>query len=318
MQLVKECSNININRCVKDFRNPKYNMGRRKMFGPALPPAMAKARRAARRAAVPRKAATVQLIKKVISGVAETKQVSWYSGASLTGAAASAQAVAQNQNIVSNTTDLLRILPLCFQGVGDNQRIGQNITPKSLKVHCKVGIIPQGTSGTGYQNGYSYNLVCVAYCLQHVSYKTYGSLLATNGNVFSQLLSTGESSTTGFNGLYSQSKMPIEKAYYRLLGKKVFRLRSSGTQAAGVPTPNYEGSNNNAAPMIHEWTWDLTKHLPKKIVYPEETPGSPVSDPANTAPFWCVGYYNASGLPYTTPVSAINQEYVSHLQFKDL
>jgi len=193
--------------------------------------------------AVVAKAPAVRLIKSVIKGEAETKQVSWYSGTSITGNSASATALPHNQDITSNANDILRILPVCFQGTNDNQRIGQSLNPLSLKVHCKATILPQGTSGTGYMGGYSYNLRCVAYCLQHVSYKTYQQLATSN--VFSQLLSTGEGSTIGFGGLFSQAHMPVEKAYYRLLGKKVFTLRSSGTQAEGVPTPAYEGSNNN-------------------------------------------------------------------------
>ena len=159
-------------------------------------------------------------------------------------------------------------------------------------------------------------MVAVAYCLQHVSLKTYGALAAQNQ--FNQLLSTGEGSTIGFGGLFSQSQMPVEKAYYKLLGKKMMTLRSSGTQAATVPTPAYEGSNNNAAQLSHEWTWDITKHLPKKIVYPEEKAGFPESDPSNTAPFWCVGFYNVSGLPYATAISGINQEYVTQFKYKDM
>lgn len=299
-------------------------MGRRPVFGPALPPAMKKARAKAKRSArALTKTQRVQ-VKKIVRGQAETKMAIWYNGTDGNGFATpansgkSSQAAAdpQNQTISSTLNDCLRILPRITQGVSDNQRIGQTITPVSCRVHCKVSILPQGTSGTGYMGGYSYNLVAVAYCLQHVEFKDYSSLFI--GNTFSELLSTGENSTIGFNGNFQEAGLPVEKAYYKLLAKKVFRLRSSGTQAAGVPTPAYEGSNNNAAPMTHEWTWNITKHLPKKIIYPQEAPGFPEDSPTNSAPFWCIGYYNDSGLPYTTAVSAINQQYVTTFKYKDM
>lgn len=260
-------------------------------------------------------------VKNIVKGQAETKMAVWYSGSTGsagTGLTSQAQPMPQNQNIITNASDILRILPLVFQGVNDNERIGGAIRPVSCKLRCKVQLIPQAPNDYGYQFGYSYNIVAVAYCLQHVKYKTYDTLLAQN--LFQQMLVTGENSTNSFSGRWEESDQPVHPGYYKLLAKKTMRLRSSGTEsnATAGQNPNFEGTNMNSAPLTHEWTWDITKSLPKKLQYPEETPGFPASSPLNSAPFWCIGFYQDSGRPLATPLSQITQQYVTYLKYKDM
>lgn len=276
--------------------------------------------RARRGAAAPRtRREQVKLIKKVVKGQAETKMQVYY-GNNVPTTSPFGASTQQNQFIVSNSTDILRILPPVEQGANDDQRVGNSINPVSAKVHCSVTISANTAGGAGFKNNLSYNLVAVAYCLQHVSYKTYSSLSTQND--FTQMLSLGQGGqTSNYNGTFEFSRLPVEKGYYQVLGKKMFNLRNSGVESTTVGVPQAQwGTNANSAPVRHEWTWDLTKHLPKKILFPEQETSAPgANDPLNAAPFWCIGYYSMDGSASTTsPQVLIQQQYVSIFKYKDL
>jgi len=257
--------------------------------------------------------ATVALVKRVIKGAAETKMATWYNGSLGTGLLSQASLVGQNQFISVNATDILQIIPAIVQGTSDHQRIGQAIMPISCKVHCKVSLLQV----QGVNQGTAFDMVVVAYCLQHVSYKTYSSLKANNQ--FTQLLEVGDGTTINFEGSYEASCMPVSKGYYRLLGKKKVYLRSSGLFNNSGGTIY---GNQNSHPPTVEWTWELKNHLPKKLQYPEDdqiTPG--IQDlPTNAAPFWCVGYYNTDGTAAFPAGAAVHiqQQYVTQLLYKDM
>jgi len=268
--------------------------------------------------AVPNKRATVKLIKKVIKGQAETKMQVKY-GNAVPSTSPFGVSTQQNQFIVSNATDILTILPKIAQGTDDDQRIGVAISPVSAKLHCSVTVSANTAGGAGFANNLSYNLVAVAYCLQHVSYKTYASLSTQND--FTQMLQLGGGQTSNFNGTYEFSRLPVSPGYYQVLGKKMFNLRNSGVQSTTVGVPQAQwGTNANAAPVRHEWTWDLTKHLPKKLLYPESDSAAPgTNDPLNAAPFWCIGYYQMDGSSsVATPQVLIQQQYMTVFKYKDL
>lgn len=279
-------------------------------------------RKAIRNARPKTKKAITKLVNRVINSRAESKMVTWFGGSTGTGTFADKTPVSQNQLISVNSTDILRLISPITVGSNDNQRTGDSIQPMSLIVNCRVMISPSSTGGTGWKEGYSYNLKAVAYCLQHVSYKTYVSLYANND--FSKLLKIGNSATTGFDGTYEASKLPVDTGYYRVLGKKVMTLRSAGSSNSGgsAVTPLEQGVNSNSAPFSHEWTWNLSNKLPKNLKYPENVeaplpipPGN--DDPLNSAPFWCIGYYRMDGT-VTSPQIFIQQQYVSKLTYKDM
>jgi len=275
--------------------------------------------RKTKRSAPRSKREQVKLIKKVMKGEAETK-IQMYYGNNNPSTAPFGVSTQQNQFIISNTTDILRILPEVSGGVNDDQRVGSSITPVSCVTHCSVTISANTAGGSGFANNLSYNLVAVAYCLQHVSYKTYASLSTQNN--FAQMLKLGVGGqTSNFNGTFEFSKLPVEKGYYQVLGKKTFNLRNSGVQSTTVGVPQAQwGTNANAAPVRHEWTWNLTKQLPKKIQYPEANSAAPgLDDPLNAAPFWCIGYYQMDGSQsVTAPQVLIQQQYVTVFKYKDV
>lgn len=270
------------------------------------------------------KKGVTNLVKKVINSKAETKMVAFFNGpiaattpaANSTGLYSDANPVSQNQFIATNATDILKLIPDVAVGNADNNRTGRYINPVSAGVKCKVMISPISTGGAGYQNGNAYDMTFVAYLLQSVTYKTYRSLYANND--FTKLLDVMDGTTTKFDGTFSAANLPVERGYYRCLAVKRKQVRSSGAYNPVAPVVNTI-TNNNSAPIVHEWTWNLKKHLPKKLIYPEDsvTPAIGGNEPLNSSLFWCVGYYNTDGTAPTVPRIFIQQQYTSIMKFKD-
>lgn len=263
--------------------------------------------------------ALVRLIKQVATGISETKTAMWYNTADTPGTPGVPGSYAasgwnyKDQTIVSNTTDIKRLIPNVFQGTSDNQRIGERISPKSLVVKGAVAVNVQ------VQPNKPNNLYVVMYCLQHVSFKSYAGL--QTGNDFTQLLNTGENSTTAFLGKQIQKDLPVDKGYYRLLKKKVIPLRYAGlTSFAETPT-NTVASMANSHRYHANFTINLSKKLPKVFKYPENNAPNP-NDPMNSSIFLCAGYYSMDeSLNTIIPVdgsTAFALTYVSRLDYKDL
>ena len=231
-----------------------------------------------RKLALRTKKGITNLVKKVINRKAETKMTVFYGGpvaatapvANSTGLFSDAAPVSQNQFITSNVTDILKLIPDVAQGINDNNRTGTDISPVSARVHCKVMLSPTSTGSSGWASpyAYAYDLTIVAYLLQSVTFKTYRSLYVDND--FSKLLRVGDGTTANFDGSFSAANLPVEKGYYRVHAVKRKQLRSSGL-FNGSPGVVYYPTNNNSHNLVHEWTWNLTKHLPKKLTYPESS-----------------------------------------------
>jgi hypothetical protein len=255
-----------------------------------------------------------QMVKRVVSGIAETKHVTWYSGDTNNGAFSGNGYGNQNSKITSNATDIKRLIPYVAQGISDNQRIGEKIRPVSFIVNGSVRL----NDGTINQLDAQFrdDVVVVMYVLQHVSLKDYGNLV--KGNDFTQLLRTGENTTVPFQGLVAESQMPVEDAYYRLLKKQKIRLRYAGAKPAsvtGVPQNMYVSNTDS---YYADFSMNLTKHLPAQLKYPEgNAPVPTLNDPTNSSIFLCLGFYNMDG---TTTIDGdiISLQYTAQLKFKDM
>lgn len=264
--------------------------------------------------------ALAQAIRKVVRGSSETKMVSWYNGpVPSNGTYAQANYVLQNPTITSNATDIQRLIPYVVQGISDNQRIGETISPVSLNLQGTVMVNIANLPPTAGNVGVTTDIYVVIYILQHVTYKSYTALApATGGNDFTQLLRTGENTTVGFQGHVWDSQMPVEDAYYRLLKKKKYRLRyaGKGTTSGGDPPGPAWLSVPNTVSYRAEYNMNLSKYLPKKLKYPENTTVPGANDPTNSSLFMCMGCYQGNGLVDNS--WTFSQQYVTHLKYKDL
>lgn len=258
------------------------------------------------------------LIKRVIKGSAETKEVLWYSGPTPSnGTFAQASYINQNASIATNATDIQRLIPYVVSGTGDNQRIGEKIKPVALNLKGSVCLFTNNINPPNNTTGRTQDLYVVIYILQHVTLKSYTALQLSND--FNQLLKTGENTTVPFNGHVWESQMPVEDAYYKLLKKKKYRLRFYGTQQAqaGDPPGNAWVSQTNPHSYRAEYNISLSKHLPANFKYPESNATSGLNDPTNSSIFMCMGVYQADG-SVLNGVSVIQQQYVTSLKYKDI
>nr|QRI44172.1 MAG: capsid protein [Cressdnaviricota sp.] len=279
----------------------------------------------------PAKKQVAKIAARVVNSKAETKMVAWFNGPvaqpgpspplqNSTGLYGDADRVAHNQFITSNTNDILKVIPDVAPNGGvasDNKREGRFINPVSGLLRCRVQISPEAPQSGGWAGNVAYDLTVVAYLLQSVSYKTYRSLYANND--FKKMLDVMDGTTINFDGNFSDGTLPVEKGYYKVLGKKMIYLRSSGgLGAANVIT---SPGNQNSHKLQHEWTWNYGKHLPKKLLYPEDNVSvdNGLHEPLNSSIFWCVGYYNTDGsVPSATPLPInIGIDYTSIMKFKD-
>jgi len=258
------------------------------------------------------------LAKSIMKSASETKEVAWYSGpVPSNGTFAQAAYINQNANISSNATDIQRLIPYIVAGTGDNQRIGEKVSPISLNVKGSVSFLKTQVNPSDNTSGRTADIYVVIYFLQHVTLKSYAALTANND--FTQLLRTGENSTVPFNGHVWESQMPVEDAYYRLLKKKKFRLRFTGTQqaAGGDPPGNAWVSQSNCHSYRAEYNVNLSKHLPAQFKYPESNATSGLNDPTNSSIFMCMGAYQADGSVLNNVV-VMQQQYVATMKYKDL
>jgi len=203
------------------------------------------------------------------------------------------------------------MLPFVVTGANENQRVGDRIQPQSLTVQGTVKIELDNI----LTNQTPMDLFAVIYVLEHAVFKSYTSLIA--GNDFTQLLKTGENTTARFNGDVWSSQMPVADQYYRLLKKKVVRLRYAGvTILSGTAT---DQSIANSHDYLGKFSLSLSKKsLPTAFKYPESSTVAGANDPLNSAPFFAMGFYWADGSTTNTPQVYIEQQYVSVLRYKDL
>jgi hypothetical protein len=204
------------------------------------------------------------------------------------------------------------MIPFVQPGTAENQRIGDQITPMSLVTHGTVKLTLSNLSAALPDD-----IFVVIYALEHVTFKSYTSLIA--GNNFTQLLKTGENTTALFDGDVWTSQIPVADQYYRLLKKKVLRLRYAGiTPSAPSPT-EVQLSIANSHDYQAKFNFTLgQKQLPAKYKYPENATVAGSADPLNSAPFFAMGFYWADGRTSATATVLCEQQYVSILKFKDI
>jgi len=265
---------------------------------------------------------------KLVKGQAETKRATFYQTANngtvttpATGIFGTRGWAQQNNNIVSNATDILQLIPYVAQGINDWNRIGQKIRPVSLQVKGAVRVNAL-TYSAG--NQFPTNLHVDIYCLSHVSIKDYNSLRGSND--FQTLLVTGEGTTKQYSGEALDPHLPVNTAQYKVLARKRITLKFANylgtTGPVGAPTYGAV-SIANSGQWYADYTIDLTKHLPAQLVYPEATlpvPLPTVDDaPTNCAFFMAMAFVSeVNSDPPETVRFSLEQTYVASMLYKDM
>lgn len=216
--------------------------------------------------AVPRKAATVKLIKSVIAGETETKFVSETTGAF-------------TANSAITSADIVRLLPKLIQDEGEGfayQRLATKVAPRSLKAHLHVSFAPEVNRSMAITVHY--------FVLTSKSQKNINSVL---GLTLANLLRTGDSNMYfNFDGNVDNAMLPVNTTEYNVIKRGKFNLAKNTGLLQDSTTA---GNQPLGGPVSKDWT--ITIPTPAKLVY-EQDNQSPrtVNYPNNFAPFIVFGY----------------------------
>lgn len=190
------------------------------------------------------------------------------------------------------------------QGVGDFQRIGNIIEPKSCSVSLRMGFNALDISAN--------SLYCVVYYGVSKANKSWQGGNPVNS---AAILDLGNGTNVTWAGLRNQLAYPTDKKQFSLR-RKVFRLsKTSGVQNNDVNPPGAPGgifsTGNGFSCVSTLLKFKPPTHLKYNLatdVYPQ-----------NFAPFYAIGFCHADG----SALAAEDAELVTvasrtHLYFKDL
>jgi len=292
-------------------------MAKGKVFGPELPPAMKKARRAAQRAAKP-SLALKKAVNQIISRKSETKQAGFYGTSGVypqTGAYADRNYSTQNATVTTVAGDVKMLLPYIQQGTEDWQRVGNKIQPLTLKIHGTVKIAQSQTLPPNFSPT---DLFAVQWILTSKTWKSYQALLNLD---LTRLLKTQEGSTVAYDGTVWGSRLELAEEDFSQISKRVIRLRYAGIVAGGG------GTNSSSIANSHDYVYNYTitmnqKKLPATLLYPEQgstVPAPYANQPTNYAPFMIMGFYKADGSAIgPTGTVLLENTYTTIMKYKDM
>lgn len=193
---------------------------------------------------------------------------------------------------ISNA-DYYSVMPAVTQGVGDNQRIGDQIQVKGMYVHVNVSLLSQ----------FAYNanspIRVRLFLLTHKSYKqTQG--LAANLPPYTTLLRSNDDGTAGsttqpFDGTPQNYILPVNKEIYNVLKDISFQLAPPDTSITAGADALYQANKQ----------FKFKIRCPKLLQYDKVSTG--VDFPVNWAPFMAVGYCypDNSIIPDTTTTKIV-------------
>lgn len=234
----------------------------------------------------PMQRAMTQVAKKVISRRAEDK---------VCGSPVETDVL---HNSAIGSSDCEPVIMQIPQGTDSNHRLGDRVTPKTLKVNGVVAINPEITGFSKAKDIYVRVLI-----LQQKDLKS-GAEVLTGGVDAGALLRAGYGGTgdaVQFTGTTTNLLMPVNTNLFRVYMDKQFKLDCWPEGGQGQ--------------YSRKWSYTFDKkHLPASFTFDEGNGDWP----NNFAPFVAIGYGYADG---TTP-DTINTDVVSHvwsqLAFEDL
>jgi len=240
-------------------------------------------------------APVVKAVNRLIDGKAETK---YQFGA---------KAVTSFNSSITSTSEWYNCLPdvplSALSGTGTHswERVGNKITPTSLKMSWAIGYNPNVTR--------SCDNYVVLYIFKHKTYKTYDSMKADGDPA--RFLNQGSAGLVTFGGYLQQLMTPVNTEDYILVHRKIIHLQKGvGNLNNNEPSSDnvYAGNGNTSAKMIHY------TYKPPTLQY-GDTGG--FTQPTNFGMCWALGYAHADGAVPDNINQDIQVSHTSLLYFKD-
>jgi len=209
-----------------------------------------------KRKSTKKKSSLVKLIRRTVQKVAEKKQISNFDIGTNIVPASSASAAGQ-------------IFPLCFttggwevsQGTAQNQRVGNRI--RLTKATFSGIIIPKPYNATTFPNPQPQVIQMYIYWDKQNPTSVPDPFAA---NDFFNLGSTA----MDFTNSLVDSWLPINTDRYNVVVRKTFKIGYSAYEGTGINVGSQAFSNNDFK-LAQRFTVNLTKHLPKNVVYNDNT-----------------------------------------------
>lgn len=199
---------------------------------------------------------------------------------------------------ITGVGEIYPAIPKTQQGVGDYNRIGDNIQPTKVQVHLDI-------TGSDPLDDDSYDRTVYVFLLTSTSVKSLANYTAIP---ITQLLHTGSNSgSVSFDGTALRSQLPVNHNEFRVLKKKVIRLQKSlglaqGDAISGLPTP----SRSYAKVVL-----DVT--VPSKFKYENGNQNYPT----NSAPFVVIGWHDNVATNAAPNAAAVQVIATTHMWYKD-
>lgn len=222
-----------------------------------------------------RKTALVRKIKQVVSSLTEDKQAYASTGNSLL----------KFNSGIDSVGDMVQILPGIAQGVGESQRIGNQIRAKSLNVKGYVKLdIGDIADNTAMPN--------VVVRMMVVSLKTTQSFqdAQTLSSKIGTLLLKG-ATTTAFSGNLQDLYAPINRNVFTVHHDKKFYLRQDFLNSIGAAPPSTYVNQDISKTVKF---FNLNVKCRGRILKYDEDVGSDIL-PNNFGPFILLGYSYLDG-----------------------
>lgn len=226
----------------------------------------------------------------------------------------------QNETKMSSTTygytgfnsgitlagDLITVLPIVQQGIGQNQRIGSKIKPLKLVIRGYINYY----APTATTNIDARMLGARLFCFQDKGIRSYASATANNYN----LLDPGGAPLT-FSGSLDRYMLPTNKDQFIFYCDKKMRVLKpfGGTNNVTPTTANAMGEMNNT--LYHPFVITISqKKLPAVFNFDETS--SP-NFPTNFAPLIASGYCDLFNHTADTVTTQLGLQFTTTLYYED-
>jgi hypothetical protein len=246
-------------------------------------------------------------LNKWISSKADIKQVYSTPFSTGVGGGALTNDVAFNQSI-SQLADIYHLLPNVIQGLNSDQRVGNQIEPKSLRIQLALQLISPSaivmppTGGT--QITYPENITVHLFFLR--SRQVDDPTLVGNIPITQLMARSPEGlNPQEFDGSYWNSRLPINRAQFSVIKHIQVHMRKgngwysfvNNSNVTGMLVPpqlGQDGAYSSPDQAVKHMTISIP--VPKKIYYANELQ----NQPKNYFPFMCVGW-TKNEYPLSTP-----------------